>query len=89
MNDDNREPVERAGVCHQITISLGFDADNGRIMLNGEPYGESLTGDILDQVAKNAFLSGYDSGFRSAGNYFPEQAWQRYRERMKDAQDSE
>jgi hypothetical protein len=81
MNDTNRELAEDAGFCHQITVSLGFDAESGHIMLNGETYGESLTGNILDQMAKDAFLSGFDSGFRSAGNYFPEQSWQRYKER--------
>ena len=28
---------------------------------------------------RQVFLAGYDRGFYSAGNYFPEQSWERYR----------
>jgi hypothetical protein len=30
---------------------------------------------------REVYLAGYQSGFHSAGNYFSEQSWQRYKER--------
>ena len=62
----------------KITVAIGFDVQSGRITIDGEPRGESVTDDILRVALKEAYLSGYKAGFYAAGNYFPDESWARY-----------